>query len=123
MNFVRSLLAATIVLGSVSTPAFAGPYIKGEAEAGITGQEYSGSTLEMVAGYEKQISEDVTWWTEAGVNYWMPEEGDNDTRFIVKTGTVYAASEQLDLYTEIGAKLSESVDDHYYGKVGFKYKF
>jgi len=121
--FTKSLIAATVATPILASSALAGPYIKGEAEADFSESGYSGSSLELVVGNEMDITEKLSWWAEAGVNYWMPNEGEPDVSAVVKTGLNYEATEQLDLYTEVGAKLSQSFEDSYYAKVGFKYKF
>jgi len=120
---IKQLSFAVAAIPLMASASLAGPYIRGEAEAGFTGGDYSGATLEALAGYETEINEKLDWWTEAGVSHFIPDEGAEETGFVVKTGLNYEASKNLDLYSEVGAKIKESSENDYYTKVGFKYKF
>jgi len=125
MKFLAIAAAAPLIAAPLLTaPAQAGPYIKGEATANFAGSTgYSNTELDMLAGYETNLSEKTSVWVEAGASFLMEEGGATDNRLKVKGGVNHAVNENLDVFGEVGFVASETYDDSHYGKVGFKYKF
>ena len=58
--------AAAAAATALSAPAFAGPYVNVETNAGYTGSDYVGATTETHVGYEGSISESASFYVQGG---------------------------------------------------------
>jgi len=121
--FTKSLLVSTLATPLLASSALAGPYVRGEATVNLSGSQYSNTEVDLLGGYEEDINERTSWWIEAGPSVLFEDGGGQEVRFKIKSGINYTATEQLDLYGEIGTVINQSTENDYYGKAGFKYKF
>jgi len=118
------MIKSLIVSGAVATtaalasPVFAGEvYVNPEYNAGFTGAEFVGSSLELHAGFQ-----DGPFYIQAGPA--LSNDGsDSEWGFSGKTGVSASVSDSLSLYTEVGYSKFEDVDAGYGLKLGGKYAF
>ena len=61
----KSVFAATAALSMSAGAALAGPYVNVEANAGWTGDDYTGATTDIHVGYEGTIGE-AGYYVQAG---------------------------------------------------------
>jgi len=113
--FVSGAVATASVLAS---PVLAGEvYVNPEYNAGFSGAEFVGSSLELHAGFQEG-----PFYIQAGPA--LSNDGsDSEWGFSGKTGVSAAVSSKLDLYTEVGYAKFEDVDAAYALKLGGKYAF
>lgn len=104
-----SVLASPVLAGGV--------YVNPEYNAGFSGAEFVGSTLEAHVGFQEG-----PFYIQAGPA--LSNDGsDSEWGFSGKTGVSAAVSSKLDLYTEVGYAKFEDVDAAYALKLGGKYAF
>ena len=119
---IKSALAAIVAAPLVSTAAFAGPYVNVENNAGFTGSEYNGNITEFHVGYEGDISEDASYYIQAGPAVIAIDGEDTETELSGKAGVGLALSEKLSAYGEVSFVTSDD-DNGYATKLGLKYAF
>ena len=114
-------VAVASAIALAGTPAMAeglsGVYVNPEYNAGFSGSLFTGSLLELHAGYEAG-----PWYVQAGPA--LANDGsDSEWGFSGKTGISASVSEQADLYTEISYAKFKDTDAGYGVKMGAKYMF
>lgn len=114
-------LAFASALALASAPAMAegldGLYINPEYNAGFTGSQFAGSSLELHVGYEEG-----PWYIQAGPA--LANDGTaSEWGMSAKTGLSGSVSEKMDLYTEVSYAKFQDTDAGYGIKLGSKYRF
>ena len=117
MKFLAILPAAAIL----ATPAVAGPYANVESNTGRIGNEWTGSIIEPHVGYEGELSEDASYYIQAGPAISLPNGKDASTDFSGKAGVVVGVSENVELYKEVYFITGEETS--YNLKAGATYRF
>ena len=119
-----------IIAGAASflaAPAFAGPYVNLENNAGFTGSDFEGSVTETHVGYESALGESSAWYIQGGPALVSPDGGDLRTELSGKVGIGADVNENLGIYAEIAAQTQDEInfdEDLNFGtKVGLKYNF
>ena len=122
---IKSIFAATAALSVSAGAAVAGPYVNVEANAGWTGDDYTGSVTDIHVGYEGALGESASYYVQGGASLVSPDGGDSDTVPSGKAGLGVAVTDALGAYGEVSfqGSGSSSVDRGYGGKVGLKYNF
>ena len=122
---IKSVFAATAALSMSAGAAMAGPYVNVEANAGWTGDDYSGATTDVHVGYEGALGESASYYVQGGATLVSPDGGDSDTVPSGKAGIGVAVTEKLGAYGEVSFVGSgdDDIDRGYGGKVGLKYNF
>ena len=64
--FIMKALIAAGAASFLAAPAFAGPYVNIETNAGYTGNDYNAATTEFHVGYEGDLGEDAGYYVQAG---------------------------------------------------------
>ncbi len=101
-----------------AAPAFAGPFVNVEANAGFVGSEYGGSTvIDNHIGYEGD-----NWYIQGGPAVVLNDGADSDLEFSGKVGASAPLSDRLALYGELSVLTAEA-DNNYGTKAGLKYTF
>lgn len=101
-----------------AAPAFAGPFVNVEANAGFVGSEYGGSTvIDNHIGYEGD-----NWYIQGGPAVVLNDGADSDLEFSGKVGASAPLSDSLALYGELSVLTAEA-DNNYGTKAGLKYTF
>ena len=117
----KSAIAAVAAAPFFATAAFAGPYVNVEANAGLTGSNYTGTTTEAHVGYDFALSDTVSGYAQVGPALLTPDGGSAKTKVSGKVGTTVAATDRVSVYGEYyfltGDKLTSNV------KAGVKYSF
>ena len=109
--------ASAIALASAPAMAESGVYVNPEYNAGFTGSEFAGSSLELHVGYEEG-----PWYIQAGPA--LANDGsDSEWGMSAKTGLSAAVSDKADLYTEVSYAKFKDSDAGYGIKLGSKYRF
>ena len=99
---MKSIIAAGVIVGSLSAPAFAGPYANVENNASWIGSEFEMGVTEVHAGYEIEAGEDVAIYVQAGPAFISIEDEDLETEISGYIGITADVSESFELYGEVG---------------------
>lgn len=99
---MKSIIAAGVIVGSLSAPAFAGPYANVENNAAWIGSEFEMGVTEVHAGYEIEAGEDVAIYVQAGPAFISIEDEDLETEISGYIGITADVSESFELYGEVG---------------------
>lgn len=121
---IKSVLAAAAAAPLLAAPAFAGPYVNVETNAGYTGSEYDAAVTEFHVGYEGPIGETAGYYVQAGPAI-VAEDGEATTNeFSGKAGVGVDIAENVNVYGELSFITLDGSDDNGYGvKAGIKYNF
>ena len=119
----KSVFAATAALSMSAGAALAGPYVNVEANAGWTGDDYTGATTDIHVGYEGEIGA-ASYYVQAGPAIVAVDGEETDTQFSGKVGLGVPVSDALSAYGEVSFLTAEDEDDFGVGgKLGLKYNF
>ena len=123
-------MKALLLAGAASflaAPAFAGPYVNIENNAGFTGSDFEGSVTETHVGYESALGESSAWYIQAGPALVSPDGEDLTTELSGKVGIGADVTETIGVYAEIAAQTSDEInfnEDLNFGtKLGIKHSF
>jgi len=123
-------MKALLLAGAASflaAPAFAGPYVNIENNAGFTGSDFEGSVTETHVGYESALGESSAWYIQGGPALVSPDGDDLTTELSGKVGVGVDVTENIGVYAEIAAQTSDEInfeEDLNFGtKLGIKYSF
>ena len=123
-------MKALLLAGAASflaAPAFAGPYVNIENNAGFTGSDFEGSVTETHVGYESALGESSAWYIQAGPALVSPDGEDLTTELSGKVGIGADVTENVNVYAEIAAQTSDEInfdsDLNIGTKLGIKYSF
>ena len=119
----KSVFAATAALSMSAGAALAGPYVNVEANAGWTGDDYTGATTDIHVGYEGEVGA-ASYYVQAGPAIVAVDGADTETEFSGKAGLGIPVSDALGVYGEVSFITAEDADDlGVGGKLGVKYNF
>ena len=104
-----------------ASPAFAGPYVNVENNAGFSGSNFNGHVTDFHLGYEGSTNLG-SYYVQAGPSIFAPDGGEEETRLTGKVGGAIQASENVSIYGELSAAFDSDVND-YGTKLGVKYSF
>ena len=123
-------MKALLLAGAASflaAPAFAGPYVEIENNAGFTGSDFEGSVTETHVGYQADLGEDAAWYVQAGPAFVSPDGEDTTTELSGKVGIGADVTEHIGVYAEIAAQTQDEInfdEDLNIGtKIGIRYTF
>ena len=122
---IKSVFAATAALSMSAGAALAGPYVNVEANAGWTGDNYTGATTDVHVGYEGELGETgASYYVQAGPAIVAVDGEETDTQFSGKAGVGIPVSDAVGVYGELSFLTAEDDDDFGVGgKLGLKYNF
>tara|TARA_B100001063_G_C16676204_1_gene509190 strand:+ start:390 stop:755 length:366 start_codon:yes stop_codon:yes gene_type:complete len=118
-SIVFGAAAGALALAPLS--AIAGPYANVEANAGWSGNDYSGSVTDLHLGWEGGDGV-YSYYVQAGPAIVQPDGADTEMEFSGKIGGAVAASDALSVYAEISGITGDD-DNSYGGKAGVKFLF
>ena len=113
-------LAILPAVALMAAPAFAAPYVNGEANSGFTGSDYSGTQTDFHVGVDGSEGP-ASWYIQGGPSIVSPDGGESETKLTAKAGGGVGVSEKLSVYGEISAAF-DTVNS-YGTKAGLKYRF
>ena len=120
----KSVFAATAALSMSAGAALAGPYVNVEANAGWTGDDYTGATTDIHVGYEGALGEVASYYVQAGPAIVAADGAETETQFSGKAGLGVAVTDAVGVYGELSFLTAEDDDDFGVGgKLGVKYNF
>ena len=120
---IKSVFAATAALSMSAGAALAGPYVNVEANAGWTGDDYTGATTDIHVGYEGDVGA-ASYYVQAGPAIVAVDGADTETEFSGKAGIGVPVTDALGVYGEVSFITAEDADDlGVGGKLGVKYNF
>ncbi len=120
---IKSVFAATAALSMSAGAALAGPYVNVEANAGWTGDDYTGATTDVHVGYEGEVGT-ASYYVQAGPAIVAVDGADTETEFSGKAGIGVPVTDALGVYGEVSFITAEDADDlGVGGKLGVKYNF
>jgi len=122
---IKSAIALAAAAPFMAAPALAGPYVNIEANAGWTGDDYTGATTDIHVGYEGGIGDTgASYYVQAGPAIVAADGVDTETEFSGKAGLGIPVSDALGVYGEVSFLTAEDEDDFGVGgKLGVKYNF
>ena len=122
---IKSAIALAAAAPFMAAPALAGPYVNIEANAGWTGDDYTGATTDIHVGYEGGIGDTgASYYVQAGPAIVAADGVDTETQFSGKAGLGIPVSDSLGVYGEVSFLTAEDEDDFGVGgKLGVKYNF
>ena len=122
---IKSAIALAAAAPLMAAPALAGPYVNIEANAGWTGDDYTGATTDIHVGYEGGIGDTgASYYVQAGPAIVAADGVDTETQFSGKAGLGIPVSDALGVYGEVSFLTAEDEDDFGVGgKLGVKYNF
>ena len=122
---IKSAIALAAAAPLMAAPALAGPYVNVEANAGWTGDDYTGATTDVHVGYEGAIGDTgASYYVQAGPAIVAADGVDTETEFSGKAGLGIPVSDSLGVYGEVSFLTAEDEDDFGVGgKLGLKYNF
>ena len=77
---IKSAIALAAAAPLMAAPALAGPYVNVEANAGWTGDDYTGATTDFHLGYEGEVGAG-SYYIQAGPSIVAADGAENSTRF------------------------------------------
>ena len=123
-------MKALLIAGAASflaAPAFAGPYVNIENNAGFTGSDYEGAVTEFHVGYEGGLGENASYYIQGGPALISIDGEENTTELSGKVGVNAPLSESVSVYGEVALRTAGEIDfdeDLEMGtKLGVKYTF
>ena len=120
---IKSAIALAAAAPLMAAPALAGPYVNIEANAGWTGDDYTGATTDVHVGYEGEVGA-ASYYVQAGPAIVAADGVDTETQFSGKAGLGIPVSDALGVYGEVSFLTAEDEDDFGVGgKLGLKYNF
>ena len=120
---IKHAIALAAAAPLMAAPALAGPYVNVEANAGWTGDDYTGATTDIHVGYEGEYGA-ASYYVQAGPAVVAVDGEDADTQFSGKAGVGIPVSEDIGVYGEVSFLTAEDDDDFGVGgKLGVKYNF
>jgi len=120
---IKSAIALAAAAPFLAAPALAGPYVNVEANAGWTGDDYTGATTDIHVGYEGEAGA-ASYYVQAGPAIVAVDGEESDTQFSGKAGLGLPVSDAIGVYGEVSFLTAEDDDDFGVGgKLGLKYNF
>ena len=93
---IKSAIALAAAAPFMAAPALAGPYVNIEANAGWTGDDYTGATTDIHVGYEGAIGESgASYYVQAGPAIVAADGVDTETHVSGKAGLGIPVSDAL----------------------------
>ena len=120
---IKSAIALAAAAPLMAAPALAGPYVNIEANAGWTGDDYTGATTDVHVGYEGEVGA-ASYYVQGGPAIVAADGVDTETQFSGKAGLGIPVSDALGVYGEVSFLTADDSDDlGVGGKLGVKYNF
>tara|TARA_B100001939_G_scaffold195901_1_gene168614 strand:+ start:10001 stop:10384 length:384 start_codon:yes stop_codon:yes gene_type:complete len=125
----KSTIATLAAAAAFAAPgaALAGPYVNIEANAGWTGDDYTGATTDAHVGYEGALGDSgASYYVQGGPALVSVDGEELSTRFSGKAGVGVPVTDALGIYGEVSFITAEDefLDDlGVGGKLGVKYNF
>ena len=97
-------MKALIVAGAASflaAPAFAGPYVEIENNAGFRAGEYEASVTDFHVGYEGDLAENLGYYIQGGPAMVSVEGEGIENEYSGKAGLGLDVTERLEVYGEV----------------------
>ena len=122
---IKSIFAATAALSVSDGAAVAGPYVNVEANAGWTGDDYTGSVTDIHVGYEGALGDTgASYYVQGGPAIVAVDGADTETEFSGKAGVGVPVTDAIGVYGEVSFLTTDDSDDlGVGGKLGVKYSF
>ena len=117
----KSVFAAVAAAPLFAGAALAGPYVNVEANAGWTGDDYTGATTDVHVGYEGTIGA-AGYYVQGGPAFVTGDGVEAETEFSGKAGIGVPVTDAVGVYGEVSFITGED-DNGYGGKLGVKYNF
>ena len=118
---MKTIIAAGLLLGMAHGAAQAAPYVNIESNSGRVGDDYTGSLVEVHAGYEGTFGDRSGYYVQVGPAISLPDGEDAETDFSGKVGLTSDWSEKFSTYKELYFLRGD--DTSWNVKVGATYKF
>ena len=125
----KSTIATLAAAAAFAAPgaALAGPYVNIEANAGWTGDDYTGATTDAHVGYEGALGDSgASYYVQGGPAIGSADGEELSTSFSGKAGVGVPVTDALGIYGEVSFITAEDefLDDlGVGGKLGVKYNF
>jgi len=120
---MKAIALAALALGTMATPALAGPYVESKHEFKGTDEDFSKAVHQGRVGYETKMGR-LTPYIEAGLGVSYPDGGDSDTFKVLEVGSKLKITDSFSAYGKWENVFQDSDDTRDWKvEVGTKYKF
>lgn len=119
---MKAIALAALALGTMATPALAGPYVESKHEFKGTDEDYSKAVHQGRVGYETKVGA-LTPYIEGGVGVSYPDGGESSTFTALEVGTKIKLSKQFSAYGKWENLFQDDSTRDWKVEVGTKYKF
>ena len=122
---IKSIFAATAALSVSAGAAVAGPYVNVEANAGWTGDDYTGSVTDIHVAYEGALGDTgASYYVQGASRSWPGTVLTPRLSSLVKQVLAVPVTDAIGVYGEVSFLTTDDSDDlGVGGKLGVKYSF
>jgi len=119
---MKAIALAALALGTMATPALAGPYVESKHEFKGTDEDYSKAVHQARIGYETKVGA-LSPYIEGGVGVVYPDgSSDSDTFTALELGSKVKFTDKFSGYGKFETIMYSEKDD-WKVELGTKYKF
>ena len=119
---MKAIALAALALGTMATPALAGPYVESKHEFKGTDEDYSKAVHQGRVGYETKVGA-LTPYIEGGVGVTYPDGGDSETFTALEVGSKVKITDKFSAYGKWENIFQNDSTRDWKVEVGTKYKF
>ena len=119
---MKAIALAALALGTMATPALAGPYVESKHEFKGTDEDFSKAVHQGRVGYETKYGA-LTPYIEGGVGVTYPDGGDSETFTALEVGSKVKITDKFSAYGKWENIFQSDSTRDWKVEVGTKYKF
>jgi outer membrane autotransporter protein len=119
---MKAIALAALALGTMATPALAGPYVESKHEFKGTDEDYSKAVHQGRVGYEWKTGRFAPY-VEGGVGVTAPDAGENETFTALEVGSKVKITDKFSAYGKWENIFQSDSTRDWKVEVGTKYKF
>lgn len=119
---MKAIALAALALGTMATPALAGPYVESKHEFKGTDEDYSKAVHQGRVGYEWKTGR-FSPYIEGGLGVTVPDAGETTNFAALEVGTKVKVTDQFSAYGKFENIFQDDDTSDWKVEVGTKYKF
>jgi outer membrane autotransporter protein len=119
---MKAIALAALALGTMATPALAGPYVESKHEFKGTDEDYSKAVHQGRVGYETKVGA-LTPYIEGGAGIAYPDGGDSETFTALEVGSKVKLTDKFSAYGKWENIFQSDSTRDWKVELGTKYKF
>ena len=119
---MKAIALAALALGTMATPALAGPYVESKHEFKGTDEDFSKAVHQGRIGYEWKTG-NFSPYIEGGAGVTLPDAGDQESFTALEVGSKVKITKNLSAYGKWENIFQEDSTRDWKVEVGTKYNF